>query len=197
MTLAYHAPSVVVPSRKPARPATGTCRLTLDINGTAYSVQPLKSKTHFATVKAFSLRKSVGGRAYLVAQTLTGNACDCPSFTFGESPKTCKHVRALVAAGLLDNETRSRLDVHPNATLAEKAENEADAYRALGTDEGEMFGRTMDELAMKIRMTQAATPHEYEARIEVLDDGIRADWEARGFEEGQRACCRCGENPLD
>jgi hypothetical protein len=52
----------------------------------------------------------------------------------------------------------------------------------------------MEELALKIRLTHATTPDEYEARIEVLDDGIREQWEARGYEEGRRAGCRCGEN---
>jgi hypothetical protein len=83
----------------------------------------------------------------------------------------------------------------PSFTLAELADQEAMGYRAWGNPAGEMFARHMDELALKIRMTDATTPEEYEGRIEVLDDGIREQWENRGYEAGLQAArnqCRCG-----
>jgi hypothetical protein len=58
----------------------------------------------------------------------------------------------------------------------------------------------MDELALKIRMTDATTPEEYEGRIEVLDDGIREQWEDHGYEAGLQAArneCRCGKALYD
>lgn len=182
---------------KSTSPRRNVCRLALEINGTAYRVQPCTGKAPFAAVKAFWLRKAVGGRVYLVAQTLTGHVCNCPAFTCWDGPKTCKHVRALVAAGLLDADVRQqrpRLAAPSSATLAEHADHEANAYQAIGGPVATLFAQTMAELALKIRLTQATTPDEYEARIEVLDDGIREQWEARGYEEGRRAVCRCGEH---
>jgi hypothetical protein len=54
-----------------------------------------------------------------------------------------------------------------------------------------MIARAMDELALKVRMTGATTPAELETRVEVLDAGIRADWESRGYDAG-RTSRRCG-----
>jgi hypothetical protein len=51
-----------------------------------------------------------------------------------------------------------------------------------------MIARCLDELALKIRMTDATTPAEFEARIEVLDADARASWEAIGFEQGKASC---------
>src|SRR4051812_8188414 len=54
----------------------------------------------------------------------------------------------------------------PRFTFAELIDHEALGYRAWETPVGDLFARTMDELAMKVRMTEATTPDEYEARIE-------------------------------
>ena len=85
--------------RKPARPTHGVCRLTLTINGTAYGVRPNRG----ADVRAFEIRKS-DGTAYDVAQTEHGPTCDCPDFIFhrdGIDPDGCKHIKAMVACGLM------------------------------------------------------------------------------------------------
>jgi len=87
-------------------PPRNVCRVTLEINGTAYRVQPCRGRAPFAAIKAFWLRKSIGGRVLVVAQTLTGHVCNCPQFTLWNGPPTCKHVRALVAAGMLDDHVR-------------------------------------------------------------------------------------------
>lgn len=76
--------------------------------------------------------------------------------------------------------------------LAELVDRQAAAYRAWPLEAGEMIARALDELALKVRMTGATTPAEYEARIEVIDADIRSDWEARGYdrameESGERA----------
>ena len=87
----------------PARPTLGTARLSLFINGTAYDVRPLSADARTA-IKAFRLRK-FDGTEYDIAQMVHGIACDCPDFTFkreGIDPEGCKHVKALVACGLIE-----------------------------------------------------------------------------------------------
>lgn len=91
-----------VKSRKQARPTHGTCRLNLTINGTFYVVKPNASR-EFGAVKAFRLRKA-DGTVYDVSQDVHGLACDCPDFTFhrdGLDPAGCKHIKAMIACGLL------------------------------------------------------------------------------------------------
>jgi hypothetical protein len=93
------APRPPVKARKPARPTHGTCRLTLSINGTNYSVRPNVG----AAYTAFRLKKS-DGTTYDVASTEHGLTCDCPDHVFhrdGLDPAGCKHVKAMVACGLL------------------------------------------------------------------------------------------------
>lgn len=88
--------------RKPARPAHGRCRLTLTINGSTYHVRPIPADPGVA-IKSFRLKKS-DGAAYDVTQTVHGPQCDCPDFVFhrdGIDPDGCKHVKAMVAAGLI------------------------------------------------------------------------------------------------
>src|SRR5690242_17481677 len=88
--------------RRPARPAHGTCRLTLTINGTAYAVRPVPADPS-AALQAFRLRKG-DGTAYYVARQPHGCECDCPDFIFhrdGLDPAGRKHVKALRACGLL------------------------------------------------------------------------------------------------
>jgi hypothetical protein len=88
-----------VKPRKPVRPTHGTCRLTITINGTHYSVRPNVG----AACVAFRLRKP-DGTVYDVARTEHGLTCDCPDFIFnreGRDPAGCKHTKAMVACGLL------------------------------------------------------------------------------------------------
>lgn len=93
-----------------SRPAHGTARLTLQINGTVYGVRPIPADTFGASGKAYRLRKSGavapdGGPVfYDVCESVFGPTCDCPDFVFhrdGIDPGGCKHVKALVAVGLL------------------------------------------------------------------------------------------------
>ena len=73
--------------------------ITLSINGTAYAVRPNAG----AAVRAFRLRKS-DGTVYDVARTEHGLTCDCPDYMFhrdGIDPAGCKHIKAMVACGLL------------------------------------------------------------------------------------------------
>ena len=78
-------------------------QLLLVINQTIYGVRPIRCAPADA-VRAFRLNKP-DGTLYDVAQTRFGAECDCPDFVFrrdGLDPAGCKHVRALVAEGLID-----------------------------------------------------------------------------------------------
>jgi hypothetical protein len=92
-----------VQRRKPARPAHGVARLVLHINGTAYSLHPLWCDGVEAT-RLYRLRKCGTPTRYVVAETPDGPVCDCPDYTFhreGIDPDGCKHIKAMVATGLI------------------------------------------------------------------------------------------------
>ena len=72
-------------------------------------------------------------------------------------------------------------------TLAEVVEHETMGYRAWGTPTGEFLARQMERLAQLIRWTNATTPEDHEARIEVWDAEIREQWFERGYQEGYEA----------
>ncbi|GAC1475940.1 MAG: hypothetical protein NVSMB9_29420 [Isosphaeraceae bacterium] len=78
-------------------------QLFLSIDETLYRVVPLATDPESA-LRAFRLHKR-DGTLYDIEETLYGASCDCPDFTFrreGLDPDGCKHVKALVAEGLLD-----------------------------------------------------------------------------------------------
>ena len=83
---------------------------------------------------------------------------------------------------------REHLDASERLTLAELVDRQAAFYRGWNNGAGEMIARAMDELALKIRLTDATTPDEFEARVEILDRDVREQWEAIGFEQGKAAC---------
>jgi hypothetical protein len=90
------------PVRSAPRVGTPASRLLLVINQTVYGVRPLRDDPG-AAARAFRLRKP-DGTLYDVAQTPFGPVCDCPDFIFrrdGIDPAGCKHVKALVAEGLI------------------------------------------------------------------------------------------------
>jgi len=81
----------------------GTSHLFLSISQSVYLVHSLSCDPGTA-LKAYRLNKS-DGTLYDVAQTRFGPECDCPDFIFrraGLDPAGCKHVKALVAQGLID-----------------------------------------------------------------------------------------------
>src|SRR5262245_27157094 len=116
-------------ARKPVRPAQAVARLSLFINGKAYHVRPLPPGTsgHF---KSFRHRK-FDGTEYDVEQTSHGITCDCPDFTFnreGIDPEGCKHVKALVACGLIDaSREESRSESPPAPVVAPRTCSSDDA----------------------------------------------------------------------
>ncbi len=78
-------------------------QLLLTIDQTLYAVRPLPAASASAE-RAFLLQK-LDGTSYSVENTLGGAHCDCPDFIFrrdGIDPQGCKHIRALVAQGLVE-----------------------------------------------------------------------------------------------
>ncbi len=89
--------------RKPVQPAHGVARLTLHINSTPYGITPQWCDGIHAT-RLFRLRKVGTPIRYVVAETPDGYVCDCPDFTFhrdGIDPDGCKHIKAMIAVGML------------------------------------------------------------------------------------------------
>ena len=100
-----YQPMTIAQPRRRVRPAAivGPARWTLTIGSTAYAVRRLGAAPEIAR-RAFRLAKG-DGTLYDVAETPFGPACDCPDFLFrrdGVDPEGCKHVRALVAVGLIE-----------------------------------------------------------------------------------------------
>jgi hypothetical protein len=98
------ADRVAVLRMRTIRPARAVCRLTMAINGVDYRVEPNPAEAD-AVRKAYRLSKP-DGTAYDIARTHHGLTCDCPDFIFrrdGLDPDGCKHIKAMVAYGLLDH----------------------------------------------------------------------------------------------
>jgi len=87
---------------------------------------------------------------------------------------------------------RERLD-RPELLPDELADRQAGFFRSWGSPAGEMLARAMDELALKIRLTDATTPAEFAARVEALDAEVRTGWEKIGFENGHAAGTEVGK----
>jgi hypothetical protein len=82
-------------SRRPA-----TFRIVFQIGASEYGVIPLQPHPDVAA-KAYRLRKrGPEPVSYDVRQTDAGTFCECRGFLRWGTP--CKHIRALVAAGMLD-----------------------------------------------------------------------------------------------
>jgi hypothetical protein len=92
--------------RKAARPRPAdTCRLALEIRGTAYSVKPIACDTG----RAWRLRNRENGHTYDVAETEHGPECDCADATYrhADGSTFCKHIRALSALNLITLDVES------------------------------------------------------------------------------------------
>lgn len=84
-----------------------TYELYLTIDTFPYLVRPILADPLLAR-RAFQLTKPDGTR-YDVSQTRHGASCDCPDFIYrrdGLDPLGCKHIRALVACGLIERTER-------------------------------------------------------------------------------------------
>lgn len=101
MAILFDASRPAKSSRRP-RPVHGVCSLTLRINGTAYRVKPVACDPE-AALRCYELRKA-DGTVYCVSHHPHGSECTCPDWVFsrdGIDPAGCKHIKALVALGML------------------------------------------------------------------------------------------------
>ncbi len=92
---------------QPAPPAPvrhGTCRLQVLINEVTYTCKRIRV-TRPRGVRAWSLKNHGNGQVYAVAKANGEIKCSCPDAT--QRGAQCKHVRALVALGLLSARRRS------------------------------------------------------------------------------------------
>jgi hypothetical protein len=98
--------NTVPATRKPRniKPAHGSVRLTVTINGIGYSARPLPVDPGSGVTRCIRLRKS-DATTYHVHRDEDGLAgCDCPDFEFNRrqiDPTGCKHCKALAAVGLI------------------------------------------------------------------------------------------------
>jgi hypothetical protein len=76
----------------------------------------------------------------------------------------------------------------PRFTFAELIDQEALGYRAWGTAVGDFLARCLEDQAQLVRWTEATTPEDLEARLEVWNQDIRNQWYSLGFEDGKAAC---------
>jgi hypothetical protein len=97
-------------TRKPAPPPTFT--ITFEIGEDRYHVFPLAAHPEVAT-HAFRFRKLTGDLAvYDVHRDTEGHvSCTCPGCTYHRKP--CKHIRSLLAAGMLPKPTAPQINAVP------------------------------------------------------------------------------------
>jgi hypothetical protein len=91
-----------VPARRCIKPARGTCRLTLVINGTPYRIKPVACDPS-AALRCYGIRKP-DGTTYHVSQHAHGAECTCPDWIYsrdGIDPAGCKHIRSMATFGLI------------------------------------------------------------------------------------------------
>jgi hypothetical protein len=92
------------------------------------------------------------------------------------------------------------LDRSKTLSLPELIDHQADWFRSWPSAAGDLIARALDELALKVRMVDATTPEDAMARIEILEQDVRQQWEAIGFENGKAAGLRQAapyNGPLD
>ena len=105
MATLLNRPGVRKP-RKVSKP-TGTCGLTLSLNGTRYHLTPLPVQPGTGCRRIWRLTKS-DGEVYDVAEHRNGRLeCTCASFIFDhdghpEHPH-CKHMASLLSLGLIES----------------------------------------------------------------------------------------------
>ena len=99
-------PASPVKSARPprtVRPAHGTARLSLAINGVCYAVRFLPVDPGAGVSRLVRLRKA-DGESYDLSAHPHGHECTCPDYEFsrrGTGNGPCKHIAAARAVGLL------------------------------------------------------------------------------------------------
>ena len=91
-----------------APPPALSFRLDLTIGSTSYAIRSLEYSPRVGS-RAYRLVKG-DGTTYDVAPTDHGPVCDCADYIFrrdGLDPAGCKHIRALVGSGLIEDRPAS------------------------------------------------------------------------------------------
>lgn len=91
---------------KTRTPKQMVATLTLSINQTWYEVSPIRGIQDPEVVRAWRLvKKNVDGAVYDVSERIGGAECTCPDYEIrhrGLDASGCKHVKSLIAVGLID-----------------------------------------------------------------------------------------------
>lgn len=90
---------------KTRTPRQMTVSLSIQINGVVYGVEPIRGIQDLEIVRAWRLENQANGKVYDVAERIDGVQCDCPDYEIrrrGLDAAGCKHVKSLIAVGLID-----------------------------------------------------------------------------------------------
>jgi hypothetical protein len=131
-----------------------------------------------------------------------GPAFNLPGYAPGACAQGPTEADWVEAAQVADEAAAQRfLDSGDRLTLDELIERQIEFYEGWQNEAGTMFALHMTELLIKYRGAGiAATPAEAMDRIEILEQDVRQDWEARGYDAGFDAGCRQAmpyNGPLD
>jgi hypothetical protein len=104
---------------------------------------------------------------------------------YPDEPPALDHDPAEAAEMFAEMDARQHLDLSQCVTLDELIERQIEFYEGWGNEAGKWFALHMTELLIKYRGAGSpSTSAEAMARIEILEQDVRHDWEARGYEEG-------------
>jgi hypothetical protein len=114
-----------------------------------------------------------------------------PPVDMADEPPTLDYDLAEAAEMFAEMDARQHLDLSQCLTLDQLIEHQIQFYERWNNEAGKWFALHMTELLIKYRGAGSpATPAEAVARIEILEQDVRHDWEARGYKEGKAAGLR-------
>lgn len=109
-------------------------------------------------------------------------ACDSPSLEPDDQVDEPEYASAEEWPAWTDGERWEAGPETNRLTFAELVERQARGYRSWDNAAGQAIAKNLDQLSDRIRFAKASTPEELEARIEVLDEDLRAMSDAWDFE---------------
>ena len=133
-------------------------------------------------------------RPYIVVVADGRIECSCPDASRRPDAvnSPCKHVKALIATGVINPSVPSAPaipSIVPSAngkpeSLLAYIESQASAYRAMDTPESAFLADQLDRIAQIAVWVKATTPLEYADRLDVMDARRDDDIHQRGYAEG-------------
>ena len=107
---------------------------------------------------------------------------------YPDEPPALDYDLAEAAEMFAEMDARQHLDLSQCLTLDQLIERQIEFYEGWGNEAGKWFALHMTELLLKYRGAGSpSTPAEAMARIEILEQDVRHDWEARGYDAGFEA----------